>query len=360
MKTQTDPTSRVGKCKPVGALPIGDQKLPSRVETIRAELIRKVAAQTMRWNFRMWGFGESIALRGLLQASRVTGDAEPLGYVKALLRCYVGRGVGRSPEDHVAPGAELLMIYEETGERIFLEAAKKLADLHRGFPQNKQGARLHRSDLQGWRRQIWVDCMDVEAPFLARLGIVTGDERYVTQAAEEITCYARLLQDRETGLFFHGYESDCGNNGCFWARGNGWALMGLVETLKFLPVAHRSRGELLERLVKLCRSLSEYQHEDGLWHTVINHKDTYLESTLAAMAAVALRDAFECGFLNESELGRVERHARAAAIRLIDEDGSLALVSDATPIGNLKMYATRATGVFPWGQGPLLLMLTQL
>jgi unsaturated rhamnogalacturonyl hydrolase len=339
---------------------VGDEKVTGRVETVRTKLIRKVAAQTMRWNFRVWGFGESIALRGLLQANRVTRDAEPLGYVKALLRFYVGRGVTRSPEDHVAPGAELLLIYEETDERIFLEAAKKLADLHRGFPQNKLGARLHRYDLQGWRRQIWVDCMDVEAPFLARLGSVTGEERYITQAAEEITCYARLLQDKETGLFYHGYESDCGNNGCFWARGNGWALMGLVETLKFLPVAHRSRGELLERLVKLCRSLSEYQHEDGLWHTVINHKDTYLESTLAAMAAVALREAFVCRFLDEREFGMIERRARAAALKLIDGEGALALVSDATPIGSLKMYASRPTGVFPWGQGPLLLMLTQL
>ena len=230
----------------------------------------------MRWNFRVWGFGESVALRGLLQASRATGDAEPLGYVKALLRFYVGRGVAKSAEDHVAPGAELLLIYEETGEVIFLEAAKKLADLHRNVPQNDKGARVLRADLQGWRLQIWVDCMDVEAPFLARLGAVTGDEKYITQAAEEITCYANLLQDSQTGLFYHGYESDCGNNGCLWARGNAWALMGLVETLKFLPEGHRRRGELVEIVLTLCRSLSEYQHEDGLWHKVINHKDTYL------------------------------------------------------------------------------------
>ena len=37
--------------------------------------------------------------------------------------------------------------------------------------------------------------------FLARLGSVTGEEKYFTQAAEEITCYANLLQDSQTGLF---------------------------------------------------------------------------------------------------------------------------------------------------------------
>ena len=51
--------------------------------------MKAVAACTMRWPFRMWGFGEGIALRGLLHAYRVTGDAEYFGFVRALLRAYV-------------------------------------------------------------------------------------------------------------------------------------------------------------------------------------------------------------------------------------------------------------------------------
>jgi unsaturated rhamnogalacturonyl hydrolase len=313
----------------------------------------------MRWNFRMWGFGEAVALRGLLRASCITGDAEPLGYVKALLRAYAGSGVARSSEEHVAPGAELLLLYEQTGEDILLEAAKRLADMHRSFPTNAHGARLHRCDLPGWRRQIWVDCMDAEAPFVARLGRISGEEKYFTQAAEELCAYSRLLQDENTALFYHGYEDQCGRNGHLWARGNGWALMGLVETLMELPAGHQGRDELRERLLELCHALAAHQQEDGLWHTVIDHKETYLESTLAVMVAVALRMAFENRLLEEEEFGECEKLARSAVFELIDESGALALVSDATPIGDLKMYATRPMGIFPWGQGPLLLMLTQ-
>jgi hypothetical protein len=43
----------------------------------------------------------------------------------------------------------------------------------------------------------------------------------------------------------------------------------------------------------------------------------------------------------------------------IAPDGTLQLVSDATPVGALSTYATRPFGVFPWGQGPLLLALCQ-
>jgi unsaturated rhamnogalacturonyl hydrolase len=41
----------------------------------------------------------------------------------------------------------------------------------------------------------------------------------------------------------------------------------------------------------------------------------------------------------------------------VSPDGALQLVSDATPIGELQMYASRPFGIFPWGQGPLLLVL---
>lgn len=307
----------------------------------------------------MWGFGEGIALRGLMSAGRATGDGEPHAFVNALLRAYLGRGVAKSPEEHIAPGAELLMLYEQTGDVSLLDATLKLARMHASFPANKGGARTHRADLPGWRRQIWVDCMDAEAPFLARLGKVTNDENYFDQAADELTAYARLLQDEASGLFQHGYEEACGVNGQLWARGNGWALLGLVETLAVLPARHRAGAELRERLHRLCRGLAAHQDSQGLWHTVITNDETYLESTLAVMTAYAFREAFGHDLLKCDEFGEVERRAREAALKCVADDGALRLVSDATPVGELKMYATRTFGVFPWGQGPLLLMLSQ-
>ena len=331
--------------------------------TTAEAILPRVADCTMRWPFRMWGFGEGIALRGLLAAYRATRQAEYYGFVRALLRAYLARGVAKTNEEHVAPGTELLLLFEETGETDLLSAAQKLAALNASFPANKFGARMHRPDMPGWRKQLWVDCLDVDAPFLVRLGRLTDDAGYIEQGLGEILGYTRALQvettDEDAGLFWHGYEMDCGNNGQLWARGNGWALMGLVETLKLLPQSSVARQELGERLWRLCHALKRHQHHDGLWHTVITQTESYLESTLAVMAAFALREAFAAGLLSEDEFGEMERNARAAAHRCINEEGALALVSDATPVGELKMYATRPFGVFPWGQGPLLLMLAQ-
>jgi unsaturated rhamnogalacturonyl hydrolase len=313
----------------------------------------------MGWKFRIWGFGEAIALRGLYQATSITGDSIFRDHVDGLLEVYVNRGVGISAEEHIAPGTELLLLYQRTGDERYVRAAQKLAALHASFSIGPSGARIHRADLPGWRRQIWVDCMDAEPPFLALLGRVTGNCKFFDQAASEILGYARLLQDEETGLFFHGFEEACGRNGQIWARGNGWALMGLVEVLKLLPKKHSHYDELSERLVRTFRALARYQHSSGLWHTVVANQDTYLESTLAVMTAYSLREAFKAELIDESEFREVEQQARAASMRLITEDGALNLVTDATPVAELKMYATRPFGIYPWGQGPLLLMLAQ-
>jgi len=322
------------------------------------ERLRLVVAATMRWNYRVWGFGEAIALRGLLRAGDTLGDPAPIGFVHGILRSWLGRGVARSHEDHVGAGRELLDLHRRTGDAQFLEAARRLAALNAGFPKGPQGARYHRGDTPGWRGQIWVDCMDVDGPFLAALAQTTGEGAYFDQAVEELLGYARTLQS-EGGLLFHGFERDCGRNGQFWARGQGWALMGLVETLVILPREHPGWTELHQRLVALVDALAAMQDDSGLWHTVVDRPETYLESTLAAMTAYALREGFTHRVLDASAYQTVEAEAREAVHREIAADGGLQRVSDATPVGELAVYATRPFGIFPWGQGPLLLTLCQ-
>lgn len=322
------------------------------------DLLRACAAVAMRWNYRVWGFGEAVALHGLLAAGDRLGDPAPFGFVHGVLRTWLGRGVARSNEDHVGAGRELVEIYARTGDPQFLDAARALAALNAGFPKGPHGARYHRGDTPGWRWQIWVDCMHVDGPFLAALAAATGEDRYYDQAADELLGYARTLQT-DDGLFTHGFERECGRNGQLWARGNGWALMGLVDTLALLPRAHPAWAELQQRTAALADALIPLQGGSGLWHTVLDDPATYLESTLAAMAASALHDAFHHGILDAERFGEMERRARSAMHAEVTADGVLQLVSDATPVGEHATYATRPFGAFPWGQGPLLLALCQ-
>jgi unsaturated rhamnogalacturonyl hydrolase len=322
-------------------------------------LLRRVAQRTMEWPFRLRGFGEGIALRGLLATYAATGESEYLGYVHGLTRAYLGSGVARSPEDHVAPSREFLEIYQHTGDREILEACFRLAALHRSFPVNQYQARSHRYDQPGWSKQIWVDCMDVDPPFLTLLARVSQRGEFLKQGVQELLAYSRLLQDANSGLFWHGYEDSCGHNGQLWARGNGWALLGLVESLNEIPPETEGYEELHRTLLRLAEALAKFQNGDGLWHTLVKDSSSYVETSLAAMVSYAFRLAYSHSLLNRGRFEAVSDRAAAAVLRHVDGSGALQLVSSATPIGEARMYATRSFGTFPWGQGPLLLMLTQ-
>jgi unsaturated rhamnogalacturonyl hydrolase len=321
------------------------------------QLLRIVARQAMRWHFRTWGFGESIALRGMLAAFRSLDELEYLGFVEGLMRGWLRKGSSLSFEDHAAPGLELLSLHAITADEDYLAAAAHLAQLALRFPRGASGVRLHRPDLAGWNSQIWVDCLHVDPPFLAEFGLLTRESKWLEEAEEMLVRYAALLQDEATGFFWHGHEEHAGRNGQPWARGNGWALLGLVETIPSLEKAGRNTAALRSILLLLAQGLSSLQAPSGLWHTVVTAPETYEESTLAAMVAYAFPLAFRSGLLTAGEFGICASRARLAVLKLIDETGKLALVSAATPLGDLQNYATRPFGIFPWGQGPLLQFL---
>jgi hypothetical protein len=78
------------------------------------------------------------------------------------------------------------------------------------------------------------------------------------------------------------------------------------------------------------------------------------------MVAFAMHEAFDSKLLDERDFGAMERQARQGAMGLIGKDGELMRVSVATPVGEPKLYASRPFGVFPWGQGALLLMMSNI
>jgi unsaturated rhamnogalacturonyl hydrolase len=325
----------------------------------RSLLLRRVANRSTRWNYRLWGFGESITARGLLQASAALSESSYQSFVEGLMRSWLRRSNRPTFEDHAAPGFELLEMHSLTAEKEYLSAAEALVRLYRSFPTDENGCRYHRPDLSGWDHQIWVDCLHIDPPFLARYGLLTGQPECLAECEEMLLTYARLLQDEQTGLFWHGYEKYAGRNGHLWARGNAWALLGLIESIPLLEQANRDTSALREVLGRLAAGIEHCQGDSGLWPTVLMADAAYEESTLAAGVAYGFQHAFEHGLLDPQRFGLCAARARWAVVAQINLDGELQLVSAATPIGDGRSYTTRPLGVFPWGQGLALQVLAQ-
>jgi unsaturated rhamnogalacturonyl hydrolase len=322
-------------------------------ETGNRELIDRVAAATTRCPYKVWGFGESIAMEGLLAAG-----GRHRRFAAALLERWAVEAppLRTEPLAHVAPGVPLLTLFAETTDPALLTRATELADLMGEFAVGAAGARIHRPDLTGWEHEVWVDCMHLDGPFLTRYGAMTGRDDAIDLGADLLLSHARVLQDEATGLFSHGFDDATGQrNKLHWGRGQGWALLGLVDTLRELPLAHPARAEAHQRLTGLVDGLAATEAEAGDWSTVVDHLETYREPSVSAFVALSVHRAAASSLV---DAGRRELADRAwrAVVSQVAPDGTLPGVSDATPVGaTAEHYGTRPRGVFPWGQGPVLL-----
>ena len=110
-------------------------------------LARAAAEHALGYPYKVWGFGEDIALRALLELSDATDDAAPAAFVHDLVgRWCLARGA-LVPADHVAPGVVLLELHERHDDAPYLETALDLARLITGCPV-LDGVSVHRRDLE--------------------------------------------------------------------------------------------------------------------------------------------------------------------------------------------------------------------
>lgn len=300
-----------------------------------------VVDATSRCSFTIWGFGVGPALVGLLRAAEAVARPELVDRVAALVRPTLSRGPDAT--DHLIAVEVLLELARlrpglDTGSATarFVDAVVGAARPATGRPG------VHRPDLPRWSGTVWVDCMHTDGPGLARLGRRSEAVRLMREAV-------RALQ-RSDGLFDHGYDVAAGEgNRVAWGRGQGWALYGLVGTLR----EHRD-GELLEALGRLVAALGKHEL-DGRWRTVIDDPAAPVELSTSAYVALALPAAVELGLVEAAAIGMADR--ALVCVLAASPDGVLP-TSEATPIGRTaRDYYRRRLGLRPWGQGPLLLAL---
>ena len=321
------------------------------------EVARRAARVATSYPFKVWHFGDSVYLDSLIALAQagVADGPEFSGYAYGLLKGWAARA-SFGFEDHTAPGAALVDTWGRTRDEQLLDAALQLAALWDRFPRCATAeAYLHTSRVH---RNVAIDCAHFDGPFLARLAGATGENRYAEQAVYELLWRLRLLQDEGTGLCHHSY--DCGRGrrgGVLWGRGQGWALLGAVETLKALPVAIDGRDEICRRLKTLLRALITFQDDSGHWHTVIDDANSYLESSVAAFFIAGAVGAYELGLVPAADVWPAVTRAWQALQRSLSSDGVLDGVSaeTMTTLSPAAYRQVRTGGMYPWGQGPLVL-----
>jgi unsaturated rhamnogalacturonyl hydrolase len=316
-------------------------------------LLARVANASLyypEYRYKAWGYGEWIAMEGLLQAAAVCEDNRYSGFVEGLVGGWISKRERLLPADHVAPGVAMLRLYEITEQRIYLERAFALADLLLSSPRSSRGPRMLRPDAN---THVYVDCIYSDPTLFCKLGLMTKDTRWFLEAVNYTREFWDVLVDPQIPLLYHGYSDTTHSHiGLLWGRGVGWALLGLVDELVDLPPDTPGRDGLLKNLHDTAETLRDLQDADGNWHTILNHPETYLENSIAAFVFSAFRKAMRFNLLDFS-FAQCTARSWDAMIRGIQPNGQI-LVSEATPEGDLALYQSLKLGVYPWGQGPVM------
>lgn len=318
-------------------------------------LASKAARVCMQYPFAVWHFGDSVYMDALVELSDATDQREFLAFGYGLAKAWAAHTTFQMA-DHTAPGAAIVELWRRTGNVQLIGAATRLAELWETFPRAATAEAFLHSPHR--HQNVPIDCAHFDGPFFAKLAAATGEQRYAERAVYELSWRLALLQYEDSGLCDHSYLTGPGRHGgVLWGRGQGWALLGLADTLRALPPDVPGWDMLLERLRRLVRAMIAHQHSSGHWHTVVDDEDSYLESSVAAFFVAAVAPAVGAGLLDGAEVSGPLHAAWEATRAATGPDGVLGGVSAETPttLPAADYRHVAVGGLYPWGQGPLIL-----
>ncbi len=343
-------------------------------------LLAKAADVLLSYPFACWHYGDSIGFEGLLAASQTLVDPRYGAFAHGFMRAWAARADPYRELDNTAPGHAICLVCEQTDDWLLLAAAQGLASflmqrplvagVYAAFERTPLikpygGATLEADEqelLADPGRGVFVDCMHFDPPFLVHLGVLTDDPGLVDAGAEQALSFVQLLQAPETGVFHHFHLERTGRcYGYGWSRGQGWALLGLLDVVERLPRGHEAAEPLAKSLRALAHALAATQDVSGHWPALVNDPGAPLETSASLFFAAGMARGVGLGLL-EPELRLVAERAYAAGLDALGEDGVVAGVSKAVWACTARShYLSVPTGAaVPWGQGPLLLAAAEL
>jgi len=188
---------------------------------------------------------------------------------------------------------------------------------------------------------LMTDDSYMTVPFLVREWKRTGDARQLDSAiAQVLGTHARLM-DEQHHLLRHLWDLKTQQPaGEFWGRGNGWTVLAHVELLSALPKDHPRRAQVLAAFVKHMNGIRACADKDGGWHQVLDHPESWLETSATGMLTCGMARGVNEGWL-DAGFAETARQGWKALQAKVTPEGDLLDVCGSTDVGNLAFYLKR-------------------
>ncbi|TAM71163.1 MAG: hypothetical protein EPN48_02900 [Microbacteriaceae bacterium] len=351
--------------------------LPSADE--RLDLLRRIADTVASMRYETWNFGDSVGFEALIESARALEEPTLLAYAHGWSRSWASTRLPFRRLDCTAPGLAMVEIATRTHDDVLLVALIELAEYLRSRPTDRGvldtwdrmclippygGERLSAQEA-AWLADpptgTCVDCLHFDPPFFVALGAAVGSAELVQAGAEQALAYVDALQ-QPSGIFDHFFMRDVpGTFGPAWGRGQGWALLGLLDVHERLPVEHSARSVIADSIRRHVRGMLRLQRPDGRWWCVLDNPESGEEGSTAPFMATGFLRAIRHGIFTREELLEPATKALAATIDDLDEQGHLKNVTAAVFASTRPShYVHTPRGFFvTWGQAPVALALCE-
>lgn len=316
-------------------------------------------------SWTIWNWPQGVGLYGIYKNYRNTKSEKALQVVNDWFEGRMQEGAPPKNVNTMAPLLTMAYLYEDTKDSKYIPYLEQWAEwVMEEMPRTNEGGLQHATYGPENKNQLWDDTLMMTVLPLAKIGKLLNRLDYLEEAKHQFLIHIKYLQDKKSGLWYHGWTFEGNHNyaEALWVRGNCWITIAIPEIIEILelPKGDSLREFLLSTLNAQVAALAKYQDESGLWHTLINDSNSYLESSATAGFAYGILKAVHKKFIS-SEYEEVANKAIAGLLNEIDETGEVQHVSVGTGMGdNLDFYRTIGMTAMPYGQSLTILCLTEL
>ena len=204
--------------------------------------------------------------------------------------------------DEVNGAKNLITLYSLTGKEKYKKAADNIYDQVLHQPRTAEGNFWHKKI---YPQQIWLDGLYMALPFYMEYEARYNESRNAADIYRQFFTVHRIMRDKETGLYYHAYDSSKTSFWCdketglsqnFWLRSLGWFAMALLDTLnKAADKNADDWNKLKDIFSEFMAAMIHFQDDSGMWYQLPakNDRDSiakgnYLETSGSAIMAYAL------------------------------------------------------------------------
>ena len=309
-----------------------------------------------------WEWPQGVAVYAMYKLYKATGNKQTLEDMRAWYARHLAKGLPSKNVNTMAPMLGMTLLYKETGDETYRPIIEEWSQwVMTQMPRTQEGGLQHITSDDVNEQQLWDDTLYMTCLFLYQAGDALGREDMKQEAEYQFLLHIKYLHSPKTGLWYHGYCFQGRHHfaQAYWGRGNSWFTACAVDFAEWIPDGP-VRCLILNTWQEQCKALLSVQDpESGLWHTLLDQPDSYLETSASAAIAYGLLKGSRLGLLDEDCRAAGEK-ALQGVIAQVAEDGTVQGVSYGTPMGwTQDFYRTIPIQPTAYGQGLTFLMLTE-